>query len=59
MTVLTELSAEPGAPVQIQSPDSIILAEVVTRQVLPGTLVLHIRHVLQMDAITYIRRQWT
>ena len=59
MTVTTELVAEPGAAVQIQSPEFVVLAEVLARQSVTGTLVLQIRHVLEMDAIAYIRRQWT
>ena len=59
ITVVTELAAEPGAAVQIQSPEFVILAEVLGRQAASSTLVLQVRHWLATDAIAYIRQNWT
>jgi hypothetical protein len=59
ITVVTELAAEPGAAVQIQSPEFVVLAEVLVRQPASSTLVLQVRHWLATEAIAYIRQHWT
>jgi O-antigen ligase len=59
MTLAAAATAVPGSAVQIESPSYVILAEVISAHPSSNTLVLHIRQVLQTEAIEYIRQQWT
>jgi hypothetical protein len=58
ITASTELTAELGQPVQIQSTELLILAEVIAVQAGSGTIVLQVRHALQTNAISDLQRQW-
>lgn len=59
MTISSPLTASVGVAVQIQSPDYVVLAEVLTVQAGSEALVVQIRHVLRTNELEYIHQQWT
>jgi xanthine/CO dehydrogenase XdhC/CoxF family maturation factor len=61
MTLVCDLAAPPGAPVKVETPEYLVLAEILSVQNThdtEATAVLRIRHALKNRDIDQVRQKW-